>query len=165
MRLSKVVGRAGGERLDACVQCLTLSLILSMSTAQKLLWRADIALVLDHGSHIFIWLGSSHAGPGGSAGGAQTNGWTRDVVEAAAQGFVAGLAEGRFPVPEVRLAVEVPLPFAASPVVCSSACGASMCSLYPTAGRSALHTPAVRQFQDNIICVAVATSASMSTSI
>ena len=67
----------------------------------------DTALVLDHGSHIFIWLGTAHAG--GAAAGSETqgNGWTRDVVEAAAQGFVAGLADGRFPVPEVRVAFEV----------------------------------------------------------
>jgi hypothetical protein len=65
---------------------------------------ADTALVLDHGSHIFIWLGAArdHTVPE-----PQSSGWTRDVIEAAAQGFVAGLAEGRFPVPEVRVAVEV----------------------------------------------------------
>ena len=68
---------------------------------------ADTALVLDHGSHIFIWLGSDHADGAGAAASAQANGWTRDVVEAAAQGFVAGLADGRFPVPEVRVATEV----------------------------------------------------------
>ena len=64
--------------------------------------------MLDHGSHIFIWLGTASATAGGTAGGAHANGWTQDVVEAAAQGFVAGLADGRFPVPEVRVAVEVP---------------------------------------------------------
>jgi len=63
--------------------------------------------VLDHGSHIFIWLGTAHGGSAGAGHESQANGWTRDVVEAAAQGFVAGLADGRFPVPEVRVAVEV----------------------------------------------------------
>lgn len=54
--------------------------------------------MLDHGTAVFIWLGASGALPGG---------WNRAVLEAAAQGFVAGLAEGRFPVPEVRVALEV----------------------------------------------------------
>ena len=64
--------------------------------------------MLDHGSHIFIWLGTAHAcGNAGAGPASQASGWTRDVVEAAAQGFVAGLADGRFPVPEVRVAVEV----------------------------------------------------------
>ena len=66
---------------------------------------ADTALVLDHGSHIFIWLGANRSRD--AAPEPQSNGWTRSVVEAAAQGFVAGIAEGRFPVPEVRVAVEV----------------------------------------------------------
>ena len=65
---------------------------------------ADTALVLDHGSHIFIWLGAARHR---AVPEPQSNGWTHDVIEAAAQGFVAGLADGRFPVPEVRVAVEV----------------------------------------------------------
>lgn len=58
----------------------------------------DVALVLDHGTHVFIWLGVSGSSSGSS--------WSQAVVEAAAQGFVAGLAEGRFPLPEVRVVHE-----------------------------------------------------------
>lgn len=55
-------------------------------------------MVLDHGTHVFIWLGKSGGG---------VDGWTQELMEAAAQGFVEGLAQGRSPVPEVRTAVEV----------------------------------------------------------
>jgi len=86
----------------------SLAVLPTMQTRPWFSMCADTALVLDHGSHIFIWLGTAHAGGGGGAGPeSPANGWTRDVVEAAAQGFVAGLADGRFPVPEVRVAVEV----------------------------------------------------------
>lgn len=56
----------------------------------------DVALVLDHGTHVFIWLGVSGS----------SSSWSQAVVEAAAQGFVAGLAEGRFPLPDVRVVQE-----------------------------------------------------------
>jgi len=55
--------------------------------------------VLDHGSAIFVWLGST-----GSSG---AGGWSREALSSAAQGFVEGLASGRLPLPEVRDIAEV----------------------------------------------------------
>lgn len=70
---------------------------------------ADTAAVLDHGSHIFIWLGSGlPASPGVEtlAAGAGAP-WTRGRAEAACQQLVGALAAGRFPVPECRTVLEV----------------------------------------------------------
>jgi len=73
---------------------------------------ADTAAVLDHGSHIFVWLGASlpvaaaPAAAGGAGAGAL---WTRASAEAACQRLLAVLAEGRFPVPECRTVLEVRL--------------------------------------------------------
>jgi Gelsolin repeat len=61
---------------------------------------SDTALVLDHGSHIFVWLGAQ-------VGSVNDSAINSEVVNAACRHLVGSLAEGRFPVPEVRYAAEV----------------------------------------------------------
>ena len=60
---------------------------------------AGPALVLDHGSAVFIYLGTLAA----------RGSWSPEALASAAQGFVQGLAEGRLPMPEVRTIAEVRL--------------------------------------------------------
>lgn len=71
--------------------------------------RADTAAVLDHGSHIFIWLGSGLPESPGAETLAAAPGapWMRGRAEAACQQLVGALAAGRFPVPECRTVLEV----------------------------------------------------------
>jgi len=64
---------------------------------------ADSAAILDHGSHIFIWLGKQVAAgmPDPSGNGS----WTR--TSTVCERHAMRLAAGRFPVPELLTATEV----------------------------------------------------------
>ena len=67
------------------------------------LLSADSAAILDHGSHIFIWLGREVA-----AAMPDPNGdgrWTRTTV--VCERWATRLAAGRFPVPELVTVTEV----------------------------------------------------------
>ena len=67
------------------------------------LHSADSAAILDHGSHIFIWLGREVAAamPDPSGDGR----WTRTTV--VCERWATRLAAGRFPVPELVTVTEV----------------------------------------------------------
>ncbi|KAK9807565.1 hypothetical protein WJX72_002839 [[Myrmecia] bisecta] len=85
--------------------------VLDLSTAQlvpvppvNLALTSGTAAVLDNGTHIFIWIGHQLALGGRPEGNGDA--WTRSRAEAACERCAARLSVGRFPVPEVRTALE-----------------------------------------------------------
>ena len=92
-----------GDHRHACLKDCTHTSFLNLCAG------ADTAAVLDHGSNIFVWLGSGlPAAPGAETlAAAPDTPWTRGRAEAACQQLMGALAAGRFPVPECRTVLEV----------------------------------------------------------
>ena len=80
---------------------LTLVGILGQTSDHALL--SDSAAILDHGSHIFIWLGREVAAAMPELGG--DGRWTRTIL--VCERYATRLASGRFPLPELITVTEV----------------------------------------------------------
>ena len=82
-------------QVNACSSSLLgLAFLDTPNLTRVMIHNAESTLILDHGTHIFVWESGTYDDHGAK-------------VHQSCQELVSGLAAGRFPVPEVRTAKEV----------------------------------------------------------